>query len=434
MSRVKRISRMIKESVWLFPIVYSLVALLLAVLSISYDLGYFKFVFKGTPSFFLMNLDIAKTVLSIIAGAFVTITTFTFSTTMIVLIMYTSQYSPRVVKNFLTERDTLQAFGVFVSGFFYVMIILLFLSNYDPNIKVISATISIVYILVGLIFFFRFVNSVASYIQASNLIRRLKENATEEILEYRDSIIKRDFVEEIDSLMSNDLSNIKSTKDGYIQDYDYSKFINIAQKYQTNLYIKKVIGHFITKENIFCEYCDENFDDEDKKNIIDEVMRGIIVGEQRSEANDFEYSIQKIVELALKALSPGINDPNTAIHCVRITSLLLREIADLPKGFIKITGEDKEDEDSFEVYLEAMEFEVLLANTYLPIINYGKSDLFVMREIINALQIIISTSSDYNKEKIKNFSDYLWKKVIEENFDEYEIKLLRSEIYEIGAS
>jgi len=107
MKRIKHLLRLIRESVWFYPIIYSFFALILAIISISYDLGYFGQLNKYLPSFMLMNLDIAETVLSVIGGAFITITTFTFSTTMVVLTMYTSQYSPRVVRNFLTQRNTL---------------------------------------------------------------------------------------------------------------------------------------------------------------------------------------------------------------------------------------------------------------------------------------------------------------------------------------
>jgi len=212
MKRIKHLLRLIKESIWFYPIIYSFFALIIAIISISYDLGFFGKLDNYLPKFILMDLNIAETVLSIIGGAFITITTFTFSTTMVVLTMYTSQYSPRVVRNFLTQKDTLKSFGVFVSGFFYVMIILLLMSNYSNGSKIISATIGLVYVLVGLVFFFRFINSVASYIQASNLIKRLKENAIKEIDSYKKSLKEQDIVTEVDIFDKDNHIKVESKK------------------------------------------------------------------------------------------------------------------------------------------------------------------------------------------------------------------------------
>ena len=432
MKRIKHLLRLIKESIWFYPIIYSFFALIIAIISISYDLGFFGKLDNYLPKFILMDLNIAETVLSIIGGAFITITTFTFSTTMVVLTMYTSQYSPRVVRNFLTQKDTLKSFGVFVSGFFYVMIILLLMSNYSNGSKIISATIGLVYVLVGLVFFFRFINSVASYIQASNLIKRLKENAIKEIDSYKKSLKEQDIVTEVDIFDKDNYIKVESKKDGYIEEFDYNQFTKVASLYNINIHIMKVVGQFVSKKTTICHYyAKDELNEEDKDDIVIEIQKGFIFGEQRSEVNDFEFSIQKIVEVALKALSPGINDPNTAIHCIRITSLLLRDLAPFPKGYIKLEAKNSEDTKTSHVYLEAMNFEILLLNTYLSILHYGKSDLFVVLEIIKALQIIVRESSAYNEKKIKEFTKFLWNKIIDEKFKDYEIELLKNEMKEI---
>ena len=99
----KKLLDRIKRSIWLYPVLYSLGAIVLAVVVIFLDTDYFFDLAKIIPSLFLTSTEQARSLLSLIAGAFITIMTFTFSTTMVVLTMYSSQFSPRVVENFLAN-------------------------------------------------------------------------------------------------------------------------------------------------------------------------------------------------------------------------------------------------------------------------------------------------------------------------------------------
>src|SRR5690554_1880240 len=113
---LKRILYNIRRSIWLYPVIYTLFAIVLASIVIIVDSRIFFDISSYIPRILTTSTDLAKSVLSIIASAFITIMTFTFSTTMVVLTMYTSQYSPRVVENFLTQKSTMKSFGIFVSG------------------------------------------------------------------------------------------------------------------------------------------------------------------------------------------------------------------------------------------------------------------------------------------------------------------------------
>lgn len=424
--------RSLREKVWFYPVLYSLIAVVIAAASVLLDM---KSLFwaRGTVfALILTNLDIGRTILGIIASSFITITTFTFSTTMVVLTMYTSQYSPRVVRNFLTQRNTLRVFGVFVSGFLYVMIILLFMSNFPPDKSIVSASIGIIYLLVGIVYFFRFINSVASFIQASSLTDRLKENALAEIEAYKKSIAERKIVPAPGDSHKSTIDLIAG-KDGYIREYDFNQLQRVADAYGIQVYMNKVAGQFVTRHTAIGWYENpgEPLSQEERAEAMDRILQGVYIGEERSEVQDFAFTIEKIAELAVKALSPGINDPNTAINCIRITSLLLRELSDLPSGFILLSVGDKEGEaaDS-SVCVEAIDFSLLLMNTYQQMVNYGRADIGVMKEIIKSLRVIGECASDSNKQKIKEFGDYLWRKVKGERYDVLEIKMLEKEFGE----
>lgn len=433
MKKIRQLYRFIKEKVWYYPILYSLLAALIAFLSVSFDLDGASGGQDVIPGFFLTDMETGEMILSIVANSFITITTLTFSITMIVLTMYTSQYSPRVVRNFLTQKNTLQSFGVFVSGFLYVMLVFLFMNGYASDGRILSATIGIVYILIGIVFFFRFVNGVASFIQVSNLIERLKDTAQKEVESYKRRISGRNVISKDYRDRDKEGRAIRAGKDGFVRELDYDYLKKVADDNALEIYFNKVTGQFVTETTVVGWYyeSDGSVRDEQKEKIADKIRKGMRIGIQRSEIQDFDFTIQKIVELAVRALSPGINDPNTAIHCIRNTSVLLRELSDLPKGYI-VFSESKHSKNGVygTVCVEAMDFGLLLMNTYQQLINYGRSNVTVIKEIIKALRVIAESASVENQRQIFEFGNYLWRKIDREDYDSVEIDMLRKEMSE----
>ena len=109
---MKKVINRFRTSVWLYPTIYSLFSLTLSIIITIFSklyadkIAYYEDLFYTAPS-------LAQNVLGIVAGAFITIATFTFSTTMLVLTIYSSQFTPRVVGNFLNNKTTMKSFGVF---------------------------------------------------------------------------------------------------------------------------------------------------------------------------------------------------------------------------------------------------------------------------------------------------------------------------------
>lgn len=110
-----------ENKMWFYLAQYMLISFLLALAAILVDIRYIP-ILDYVPNIFLTSVELAKLILSTLAGSLLTITTFTFSTIMVVLTMYSSNFSPRVVNNFLTEKITMKVLGIFVGGFFYCIL------------------------------------------------------------------------------------------------------------------------------------------------------------------------------------------------------------------------------------------------------------------------------------------------------------------------
>lgn len=419
----KKVFYKIKRSIWIYPVLYSMVAIIMAILVILVDSKLIIDFNPYLPSILLTTPDLAKSVLSIIATAFITIMTFTFSTTMVVLTMYTSQFSPRVVENFLTEKSTMKSFGIFVSGFIYTIISLLFIRDILSEFKILAGTIGVIYIIIGIVNFIIYINNVGTYIQASNLIDRLYDKASSDIQDYQNSIENYVTVEE-EKMKDMELQLfVNSPSSGYIQEIDYDWLHKIAISTKTILVLDRIAGQFLTDESpIVGIYYDHR--SELGEHMEDEIKEAIMIGDRRTETQDFNFSIQKMVEVALKALSPGINDPNTAITCIQKIGLLIRDLAHMKEGYIKM----KDDHEGFgALYRENYHMDQLLTQAFHQIIHYGKEDVFVMVTVIKAFRHILEKADDENKEIILAQGKYLYELLAEEYTNEKELELIRKE-------
>ena len=426
---MKKIINKIKTSIWLYPTIYSIGAFILSVVIKILETTYSDEMSLYLSTVFYTKSELAQTVLGIVASAFITIATFTFSTTMVVLTMYSSQFTPRVVENFLNNRVTMKSFGVFLSGFIFAISSLLFTKTSQNENLVISASIGVIYVIVGLVYFLIFIHNVATYVQASHLIQRLQDEAQKKIKEYNDfeekaSILSKE--EMIEMVKYKYFFDVYAHSDGYIQEINYQKLQKIAQNHNCIICFKKVVGQFISLETkILTIYYEEKsiLDEID----IEEINKLILIGNKKTQTQDFSFTIQKIVEIAVKALSPGINDPNTAIHCLNIIGILLRDLSHIEKGYILL----KKDDELGHIIYEAYDFEVLLDDAFSQIIFYGQADVSVIVVALKSLRIIKTKASKYNKEIIDNYAKYLIEKQLKLSDDKLHHTKIKNEYIDL---
>lgn len=422
--RIKQGYEKIKKSIWLYPVAYSILALMLAAVVVLLDNGYLFDMRPYLPSFLLTSGSLAKSVLGVVSSAFITITTFTFSTTMVVLSIYMSEFSPRVVENFLSDERTMKSFGIFVSGFIYSITCMLFIREEFLTKPILSGTIGVIYIIFGLFNFILFINSVGKYIQASNLINRLYSHAQEVIATYKKEINQYEFVSKIGVEAQGPGYPIKMGQNGYIQQVDYEQLFELAKQHTIVIRLDRMIGQFVTNDAVIGGLLSESPKAESSE-IIDEMHELMLVGMRRTEDQDFNFSIQKIVEVALRSLSPGINDPNTAIFCINSLGLLLGELCTLKEGYVVM----KEKGSEAKVYRETYNLDRMLRDTFLQIIHYGQGDVYVMLAVLKAYYHLTNEAQGENKEIVKKQAKHLFDRLLKKYEDSMEIEMM-TEAYE----
>lgn len=422
---MKKIINRIRTSIWLYPTIYSLFALILSISVTMIDNAFADEMSNYLNNMLYTSSSLAQNVLGIVASAFITIAIFTFSTTMVVLTMYSSQFTPRVVENFLNNKVTMKSFGVFLSGFIYAITSLLFINISEEGNVVIAASVGVIYVIVGLVYFIIFIQSVSNHIQANDLISRLHEEASEKIKQYVDFVNETEIISEAKMLEIIDNKNsadVFGQSDGYIQEIDFERLEKTAQDYNCIIRFEKVVGQFITTETrIFIIYFKGHKPLDDKA--LNEIHECTSVGNKKTQTQDFSFTIQKIVEIAVKALSPGINDPNTAIHCLKIIGVLLRDLAKIEKGY----AISQEKGESGLIITEAYDFEVLLYDAYNQIMYYGQSDISVVIAGLKSLRTVRDKASRDNIGAIDDYAKHLFEKQIDKGYSKLEYSKIQNE-------
>ncbi|MEJ6949949.1 DUF2254 domain-containing protein [Natronospora cellulosivora (SeqCode)] len=441
--------RNITERLYFIPAYYGLLATALSLFLVFLDNNYVEILQKYIPANFFTSVDIAKIILSTLAGSLFAMITVSFSTIMVVLTMYSSQFSPRTMQDFLNSKVTLKVLGIFFAAFIYSILTLLFLDDQSGGDRqVFTSVIGVFIAIICLAYFVYFIHHVASSVQVNILIKKLRDEIIEivdriEEETEKDEQVQNDPPEHMEQMLSEEPYYIYSNQRGFIQSLDLKKLSDIAV--ENNLVIKaeKMIGDYVTenskllsirpqepfkfllnndldleqksmkelkkdaKEIIMEKNCD-SFNVKNGQKKIDKIspeqfLKYIVIGNERSKKNDMEFGILKLTEVALKAISPGINDPNTAIFCINQLGWVLSRIAVSniestyhydPNGQLKLIIED-------------ISFQELLYKTFFQICHYGREDVSVLGAILDALLIIAEGSPDDVQEILWIFSHYV---------------------------
>ncbi len=165
----------------------------------------------------------------------------------------------------------------------------------------------------------------------------------------------------------------------------------------------------------------------DKEELQERIIESVYVGNEPDLYKDISTGTRRLLDVALKALSPGINDPSTAILCIEKIGYLLFEIS---KGLEANVYLDEE--KSIRVIIRSISFNRLLYNHFYQIKHYCMNDLFVLEAVLSALTRIASDSTQSIKTQVWEFVKYLIADIHLQRYHEMEQRILSERIYQLS--
>ncbi|MFB2877938.1 DUF2254 domain-containing protein [Floridanema aerugineum] len=378
------------SSYWFLPSLMVLGGIILAFSTLTLDrmdkvkMEEWSWIYTGGP-------EGARSLLSAIAGSMVSVAATAFSITIVALQLASANFGPRLLRNFMQDTGNQIVLGTFIGTFIYCLLILRTVRGEDYKLFVpqLSVTVGLLLALASIAVLIFFIHHASTIIQASYVIenvsidfhRAIENLYPEKVGEGKDKLER--IVAEIPENFADAAYPIRSTKTGYLQFIDHEQLMKIAGKYDLLLHLKSQPGEFIIKGKILVmSYPDKRVN----KKVIDEIDKVFIFGKERTEQQDIEFPIAQLVEIAMRALSPGINDPFTAIRCLdRITSGLCHLCQ---RKFPSPYRYDQE--KNLRIIAETVSFSELVDSAFNQIRIYGKSDLAVNLKLLDSIAIIAS--------------------------------------------
>ena len=358
------------------------------------------------PKQILLSAEVSVDFLSNISGIFLTISTFCFTIIVSVLNKYSSSISPRMLQSFIDRTGVLGLYGIFVSGFFYSVISILLLQDIAPDQHVVAGSFGIAYSIIAMLSFIAFSRQVLDNLKVSNIIENIF-NDCEKLIDKEVELRKKaKHYEEGDE--STKLS-IVAENSGYLFEIKSDNIFKELNGIKAEFVINKRIGEYTTKGesvgelNIFqCK-----LDDNDKKELKEKLSPLFIINAYSNE-EDYHRGIVNLSEIANMALSPGTNDPNTAIMCINKMSSLLGKLLSTGNHFVIL----KEDENVKIIYQSySVKDELYLG--FSQIISYSAGDPLVTKAILQGIYIIYTMADISAKKSIKSFFDDSYEILIE---------------------
>lgn len=286
----------------------------------------------------------ARTVLSVIAGSLITVAGLTFSVTMVVLQLTSSQFSPRVVRNYLGDRVAQLTIGSFVGIFAYCLVALRSIgdvANGAAAVPRLTITVASALALVALAMLIAFIHHIAQLVQASELTARLfRETLTAVDRLYPDPF-EGTRAEDADELLAEWRSEgtpgvVRADEPGFVRTVDLRRFAAGLPEPRPRVHVRLAPGDFVHADQPIAEIWPPVCAEE----IRDLVLRHVAVRGERDIDKDAHFGIRQLTDIALRAISPSVNDPTTAATCIAyIRSTLTRLAArSFPSGICDAGG------------------------------------------------------------------------------------------------
>lgn len=377
----------VRDSLWFLPGVLTLGAAALAVLMTHLEKR--GIIGTGDPYHWLFGSGVegARGVLSAIAGGLITVTGVVFSVTVVALQLASSQFTPRVLRHFTADRANQAVLGVFIGTFTYSLLVLRVVrSEADDEqafVPRISVALAVGLVLVSIGFLIFFINHASRSIQVSVILARVTGLTLSQIERLFPATVGEPFrpSDPDANVPSGDPAYVSAIEAGYLQAVGGEGLLALGEECGVVIRMERRIGeHVLPGSRIAAVWPEDRVDDA----VVDRIRTAFVLGSERTPDQDVEFGIIEIADIAVKALSPGINDPTTASHCIdRLAELLLALGTREPPRDLRTDG------GTVHFIARHLEYERAVALAFDPIRHFGSDNPVIVSKLREALEQLL---------------------------------------------
>jgi len=385
---------------WFVPVLIIMLSVVLSIGLVSLD-NFVDLPQEGWLRFFLVNnSDSARSILSTISGAMIGVAGTVFSVTLVALTLASSQFGPRLIKNFMYVRLNQVVLGSYIATYLYCLLVLIAVKDgsdytFIPSLSILLAIIAAVANIILLIIF---IHQIAVSIQADKVIADISDFISHQV----ENLYPEKMGEEKNEDENVDFSKvkanfpesklIKSPKSGYLQYVDSEGLMDFVTENNAIFRLRHRPNSYLVKGMEIGEIYSRSPWKRDKLEII---FDQFVIGQTKTSQQDLEFSVHQMVEIAARALSPGVNDPYTAIACIDNLTTTMSYLAR-----VKFPSKNRHDADGkLRIVADVLDFEGVLDAAFNQIRQFSKGSAAVIIRLMEALEIIngFTIKADHKK-------------------------------------
>jgi len=386
-SRIRFLFEMLRSKFWLLPaaITTFLLGLNLLINSVGNPAGITLGSVNETAR--LVSTEGQRIILSSIAGVVITVVGVLFSITVVVLQQVSAQYSPRVIENFRRSLQSQGILGVHLGTFGFAILQLEQLNSETEKSLPIGTLIVIGLAVICLFSITYYIHYLTQSIKSNTILANIRDESIQAIKD-----LAREFqgfhavsTEDIRS----DLSHrhvIRSDKAGYLQDIRWDKLKTVLKETASVLEVERTAGDYINFNMTLLSVRSQK----PLPKPLEEKIRNLFsIGITRTHTQDIKFGIRQMVDVAQKALSPGINDPTTSVEVLNEIGNVLVHLNQLETGLgiLKFEGEST-------LVIHQPRFIELIELSFNEILVSGRNFVVVLRRVEQVLSFLIQEARD----------------------------------------
>jgi len=367
--------------------------------------------------------QMAQVILGGIAASIMTVVSIVFAILLMTLTLASMQFSPRIIVSFTRDRVTQWTLGIFLGTFSYCMAALpaarSLPSPFAPVATVLGAMVLAAACVAWLLFFIFHISRAISVSHIVDRIASETEAMINELMPWPRRLSSMAAPDPVQSTIWE--ASVLSDVSGYIRFIDTTRLVVLAKSCRVKLRVLRRVGQFVPAGIPLLMVSKA---DRLPPEASAEIRQAFDFGPSRTLQQDVEFGVLQIVDIALKAISPAVNDPTTAISCVDQLSRILIRFAsrEVPNSILY------DPPGVFRVSIPWMGFEQMLDSAFEQIRLYSKADMAVSLRLLRALGDISTTTTD---QEIRRTLTERGRRIVAgcaENLGEVELRYMRTRL------
>src|ERR1700761_963871 len=323
----------LRTNLWLVPVVQTLGIVLLFGITYTVDRSAYDGWIR-LPNWVLNgSADSARVVLATVAAAIITVVGIVFSITIVALTLASTQFGPRMLRNFVRDPGTQLSLGSVVASFCYAMIALVSVGGgpHGDFVPHLSITTTLMLTLLDVAVLIYFLNHIATMIQLPVVIADIATTLVNEVTAMENSdafgvgATRGPSQEDLLTRLAEDGAPIRTPRSGYLQVIRHDVLVKIATQANAVVQLPHRPGHFMVAGQVIAWVWPPEAADA----VAERLALGHVAGAYRTLPQDVSFGFDQLVEIALRALSPAVNDTFTGMTCVDWIADCLGRIAPL---------------------------------------------------------------------------------------------------------